>query len=151
MQHVEKPRNDGNFVGECYELLIAFSQDVVNVLDEKAEQADFEDEGWQVVVEEEGPLHEKVGHKVDEVAEEKREAGALKFPPFLVAQINDLSTTPEQVKYQQSDVEQHAECGGIPEGNVAKQMNLSLKRRQNSLNLKFQPKAIKQFLTFVSF
>jgi hypothetical protein len=126
MQHVEKPRDDGDFVCESYELLIAFSQDVVNVLDEVAEQADLEDERWQVVVQEERSLHEKVRHEVEEVAEEQSEADALKFPPFLVAQINDLSTTPEQVEYQESAVEQHADCGGIPQSNVAKQMDLRL-------------------------
>lgn len=73
---------------------MALSQDVVNVLHQTAQQADFVHESRQVVVQKQCTLHEKVRHKVDQIAEEESEADALKFSPFLVAQINDLSTTP---------------------------------------------------------
>lgn len=94
MKYVEKPSHDEQFIHEYYEVLIAFSQNVVNVLDEKAQQADFIDQCWQVVVQKESPFHEKVRHEVHQVPEEQREANVFEFPPFLVAQINDLSTTP---------------------------------------------------------
>lgn len=92
MKHVEKPCDDKQFISENYELLIAFSQSVVNVLDEKAQKADFVDESWQVVVQKQRTLDEEIRQEVDEVTEKKCEADVLKFSPFLVVQINDLST-----------------------------------------------------------
>jgi hypothetical protein len=64
------------------------------VLDEKAQQADFVDESWQIVVQKQCTLHEKIWNKIDHVAEEQCESDVLKFHPFLFVQINDLSTTP---------------------------------------------------------
>lgn len=60
MKHIEKPANDECFVRENHEALIVLSQNVVNVLDEKAEQTDFVDQCWQVVVQKQCSLHEKV-------------------------------------------------------------------------------------------
>lgn len=94
MKHVEKPYHDEQFIREYHEALIAFSQNVVNVLDEKAQQTDFINQSWQVVVQEECPLYEEVRNKVDQISEQQCEANVLEFPPFLVIQIDDLSTTP---------------------------------------------------------
>jgi hypothetical protein len=94
MEYVEKPRHDKQFVGENHEVLIAFPHNVVNVLNEKAQQTDFEHQSWQVVVQEQSTLDEKVRHEIDQIAKKECEANVLKFSPFLVAQINDLSTTP---------------------------------------------------------
>lgn len=94
MKHVEKPSDDEQLIHENYEVLIAFSQNVVNVLDDKAQQTDFVDQCWQVVVQKESSFNEKVRNEIYRIAKEQREANVLKFPPFLVVQINDLSTTP---------------------------------------------------------
>lgn len=59
-------------------------QNVVNVLDEKAQQTDFKHQCWQVVVQKQSTLHEKIRDKVDHIAEKKSEADVLKFSPFLV-------------------------------------------------------------------
>lgn len=64
------------------------------MLDEKAQQANFEDQCWQVIVQKECTLNEKVWNEVHQISEEQSESDVLKFSPFLVAQINDLSTTP---------------------------------------------------------
>lgn len=69
MKHVEKPCHDEQFIHKYYEVLIAFSQNVVNVLDEKAQQADFIDQSWQVVVQKESSFHEKIRNEVDQVSE----------------------------------------------------------------------------------
>lgn len=63
------------------------------MFDEKAEQADLIDECWQVVVQEECSLYKKIRNEVHQISEEQCEADVLKFHPFLVVQINDLSTT----------------------------------------------------------
>jgi hypothetical protein len=94
VKNVEKPCHDQQFIRENYEMLIALSQNVVNVLHEKAQKADFEHEGGQVVVEKQCTLHEEVRNEIDHVAEEQRESDVLKFHPFLVVQIDDLSTSP---------------------------------------------------------
>lgn len=94
MKNVEKPGHNEQFIRKNHEVLIAFSQNVVNVLDEKAQQADFKHQCWQVVVQKQCTLHEKIRHKVDRVAEQESEADVFEFSPFLVVQINDLSTTP---------------------------------------------------------
>lgn len=69
MKHVEKPCNDKKLIHENYEVLIGFSQNVVNVLDEKAQQTDFIDQCWQVIVQKESSFYEKVWNEVDRVAE----------------------------------------------------------------------------------
>lgn len=94
MKNVEKPCNDEQFVRKNHEVLIRLPKNVVNVLDEKAQQADFKHQCWQVVVQKQCTLYEKVRNEVHQKPEEQREADVLKFSPFLVAQINDLSTTP---------------------------------------------------------
>jgi hypothetical protein len=57
------------------------------------QKANFEDKCWQIVVQKERPIDEKVWRKVDYVSEQEGKSNVFKFHPFLVAQINDLSTT----------------------------------------------------------
>ena len=71
MKDVEKPYNDEEFIRENYELLMGFRpQNVVNVLDKKAQQADFVHKGWQVVVQKQCTLHKEVRNEIDRIAEE---------------------------------------------------------------------------------
>lgn len=93
MKNKSNPNENGKLQYKNHEVLLQSFQNIVNVLDDSTKETNFKDECWQVVVKKQSAFDKKVWRKVDNVAQQKRISDAFEFPPFLVAQINDLSST----------------------------------------------------------
>jgi hypothetical protein len=67
MKHVGEPQQHDKLERKNHEVLLRFSQNVINVLNDSAQEADFVDERRQVVVEEQCAFNEKIWRKVDHI------------------------------------------------------------------------------------
>ena len=76
----------------------------------------------RTVVEEEGDVVEQISHQQDF-------SNVDKTVPSILGDVVALTPSPQQVKGQKADVDDHAQRAGVPDGNVANQMDLSLSER----------------------
>lgn len=76
----------------------------VQVLDNPRQQQYFETECGQIVVEEQGAFHEKVGQEMEEVAGQKNLAQAAEFLPRGCVQVVTVAQAPQEVEHQEAGV-----------------------------------------------
>ena len=92
--------------------------------EEEGAEHDLEDVGGEVVVDEEGAVVEEEGEVVEEEAGEENFSSRAERGKLCLRNVEDETSSPEKVEDKQRGVEEEADGAGVPDHDVAHQVNL---------------------------
>ena len=101
-----------------------FLENVINMRHEEPGQHQLEQVGWQIVVKKQGSVIEEEWKKVNKISHKKNFSCLTKSLELCFFNVIAESPPPEQVEHEEAGVESEADRGGVPDQNVADQMNL---------------------------